>query len=272
MLDAQRAVQTLRARAKELNIDPQRIGAIGFSAGGHLCSTISTHFAELDPTSEDPIARVSSRPDFAILCYPVIVFDQPVTLKGKPTKLAGRESRTELIALLSNERQVTERTPPTFLFHTAEDTAVPVENSDRSTSSPAKNRACRRSCTSFRRDVMDWGWPRTHPALRSGLSYARMAAKDRCGDTVVLPFLVTIHAVDQTRTREQASANGVAAVDAVANRRPRDRASDGLSACFHKSAISSFLFHRFQRRIERLLESPRHAAVSCADFIGIRDF
>ncbi len=129
MLDAQRAVQTLRARAKELNIDPQRIGAIGFSAGGHLCSTISTHFAEPDTAAPDPIARVSSRPDFAILCYPVIVFDQSFTHKGSQRNLLGDNPSSELIASLSNERQVTERTPPTFLMHTAEDQSVPVENS-----------------------------------------------------------------------------------------------------------------------------------------------
>ncbi len=129
MQDAQRAVQTLRARAKELNIDPQRIGAIGFSAGGHLCSTISTHFAHGDPSSEDPVARVSSRPDFSILCYPVIVFDQNVTHKGSQRNLLGENPDPALIELLSNERQVTEKTPPTFLFHTVEDTAVPVENS-----------------------------------------------------------------------------------------------------------------------------------------------
>lgn len=128
MLDAQRAIATLRARAKELNIDPKRIGVIGFSAGGHLCSTVSTHFAEPDPTSKDPIARVSSRPDFAILCYPVIAFDKPYTHKGSQRNLLGEKPAPELIALMSNERQVTERTPPTFLFHTAEDKAVPVEN------------------------------------------------------------------------------------------------------------------------------------------------
>ena len=129
MQDAQRAIQTLRARAKELNVDPERIGAIGFSAGGHLCSTISTHFDEGDPSSDDPIAKVSSRPDFAILCYPVIAFGKEFTHKGSQRNLIGSEPRPELIELLSNERQVTGRTPPTFLFHTVEDKAVPVENS-----------------------------------------------------------------------------------------------------------------------------------------------
>lgn len=129
MQDAQRAVQTLRARAIELNIDPTRIGAIGFSAGGHLCSTISTHFENGDKSSDDPIRRVSSRPDFSILCYPVIAFDQQITHQGSQRNLLGEDPDPALIELLSNERQVTQQTPPTFLFHTMEDKVVPVENS-----------------------------------------------------------------------------------------------------------------------------------------------
>ncbi len=129
MLDAQRAIQTLRARAKELNLDPNRIGVIGFSAGGHLCSTVSTHFAEPNPVSTDPIARVSSRPDFAILCYPVIAFDQPFTHRGSQTNLLGENPDPALVKHLSNEQQVSDQTPPTFLFHTVEDKAVPVQNS-----------------------------------------------------------------------------------------------------------------------------------------------
>jgi acetyl esterase/lipase len=128
MLDAQRAVQTLRARAGELNLDPNRIGVIGFSAGGHLGSTISTHLAEPLASSPDSIARVSSRPDFAILCYPVIVFDKSSTHRGSQRNLLGEDPDPALIALLSNERQVSSQTPPTFLFHTGEDQAVPVEN------------------------------------------------------------------------------------------------------------------------------------------------
>jgi acetyl esterase/lipase len=129
MLDAQRAIQTLRARSQEWNIDPNRIGVIGFSAGGHLCSTVSTHFAETDPDSPDPIARVSSRPDFAILCYPVIVFEKGHTHRGSQRNLLGPDPDPQLVESLSNERQVTDRTPPTFLFHTAQDQAVPAQNS-----------------------------------------------------------------------------------------------------------------------------------------------
>ncbi len=129
MLDAQRAIQTLRANAQQWNIDPRRIGVIGFSAGGHLCSTVSTHFAKVDESSADPIARVSSRPDFAILAYPVIGFDKPYTHRGSQRNLLGENPDPELVQSLSNEQQVSEQTPPTFLFHTVADKAVPVENS-----------------------------------------------------------------------------------------------------------------------------------------------
>ncbi|MDG2221584.1 MAG: alpha/beta hydrolase [Rubripirellula sp.] len=129
MMDAQRAIQTLRARAKELNLDPNRIGVIGFSAGGHLCSTVSTHFAESKPNSLDLIARASSRPDFAILCYPVIAFDQSFTHRGSQRNLLGENPDPELVTLLSNEQQVSASTPPSFLFHTVEDKVVSAKNS-----------------------------------------------------------------------------------------------------------------------------------------------
>ncbi|MCG8650392.1 MAG: alpha/beta hydrolase [Pirellulales bacterium] len=129
MLDAQRAIQTLRAEAERWNLDPNRIGVIGFSAGGHLASTVSTHFAEPDSGSADPIAHVSSRPNFSILCYPVIAFGKPYTHKGSQRNLIGADPDPELLVSLSNERQVSEQTPPTFLFHTAADKVVPVQNS-----------------------------------------------------------------------------------------------------------------------------------------------
>lgn len=129
MIDAQHAIQTMRAQAKELNLDPNRIGVIGFSAGGHLCSTVSTHFTAGDPASDDPIARVSSRPNFSILCYPVVGLGKPYTHKGSQRNLLGSDPDLELVKSLSNEGQVTKETPPTFLFHTGKDTAVPVDNS-----------------------------------------------------------------------------------------------------------------------------------------------
>jgi acetyl esterase/lipase len=129
MLDAQRAIQTLRARAGQWNVDPNRVGVLGFSAGGHLASTVSTKFAKLDLESVDPVARFSSRPDFCILCYPVIGFGKPYTHRGSQNNLLGKDAVAELVASLSNEDQVSEQTPPTFLFHTAEDKVVPAENS-----------------------------------------------------------------------------------------------------------------------------------------------
>ncbi|RCS44692.1 alpha/beta hydrolase [Bremerella cremea] len=127
--DAQRAIRTVRARAEEYNLDPKRIGIMGFSAGGHLASSAGTHFDKGNPDSKDPVEQVSSRPDFMILCYPVIAFDKPYTHKGSQRNLLGDDAPAELVAEMSSERQVTAETPPTFLFHTTEDTAVPPQNS-----------------------------------------------------------------------------------------------------------------------------------------------
>ncbi len=127
--DAQRALRTVRRRAGELHLDPARIGILGFSAGGHLASTAGTRFDQGDPTAEDPIDRVGCRPDFMILCYPVIAFGEPFTHTGSQRNLIGDNASQELIVSLSNEKQVTPATPPTFLFHTDEDTAVPPDNS-----------------------------------------------------------------------------------------------------------------------------------------------
>jgi len=129
MQDAQRAIRTVRARAKEFGVDPSRIGVLGFSAGGHLASTTATHFDKGNPEAEDPIERVSCRPDFAVLCYPVIAFDEPFTHKGSQRNLLGEDADAELVKRFSNEKQVTSETPPTFLWHTNEDRGVPPENS-----------------------------------------------------------------------------------------------------------------------------------------------
>ena len=127
--DAQRAIRTVRARGDEWGIRPERIGVMGFSAGGHLASTAGTHFDAGRPVAEDPIERVSCRPDFMILCYPVIAFDEPFTHRGSQRNLIGEDPDPELVRSLSNEKQVTAETPPTFLFHTDEDKGVPAENS-----------------------------------------------------------------------------------------------------------------------------------------------
>jgi acetyl esterase/lipase len=127
--DAQRAIRTVRARATEWHLDPARIGIMGFSAGGHLAATASTSFDSGKATAADPIERASSRPDFAILAYPVITLTEPWTHQGSKTMLLGENADTALARSLSLETRVTAQTPPTFLFHTNADTTVPVENS-----------------------------------------------------------------------------------------------------------------------------------------------
>jgi len=127
--DAQRAIRTVRAKAAEYRVATDRIGIMGFSAGGHLASTAGTHFDAGDASAADPIDRVSSRPDFLVLGYPVISFTTPYTHKGSLQNLLGDNPDPKLVESLSNELQVTAQTPPTFLFHTTADATVPVENS-----------------------------------------------------------------------------------------------------------------------------------------------
>lgn len=125
--DAARAIRTVRARAAEWGLDPERVGILGFSAGGHLASTAGTHFDVGKSDATDPVERVSSRPSVMILIYPVITLREK-THAGSKRNLLGENPTPELVALLSNEEQVTKETPPTFLVHTLTDTAVPVEN------------------------------------------------------------------------------------------------------------------------------------------------
>lgn len=129
LADAQRAIRHVRANAGQLNVSPRRIGIMGFSAGGHLASTAATHFDSGKPESEDPVERVSSRPDYAILGYPVISMIEEYGHAGSRQRLLGDNFDSQLAEFLSNEKQVTKETPPCFLFHTGEDAAVPVENS-----------------------------------------------------------------------------------------------------------------------------------------------
>jgi acetyl esterase/lipase len=127
--DAQRAIRTLRGRAKEWSLDPNRIGILGFSAGGHLASSAATHFNENFYEAKDDIDKASCRPDFAVLIYPVITMLPPYTHRGSVQNLLGANPDKELLEKLSNETQITPQTPPTFLVSTWEDTAVPAENS-----------------------------------------------------------------------------------------------------------------------------------------------
>jgi enterochelin esterase family protein len=126
--DAQRAVRLVRANAAKWHINPERIGIWGFSAGGHLASTAATHFDDGKPNGPDDVERVGCRPDFLILCYPVVSMNAPPTHGGSRHNLIGDHPDQQLVDLLSNEKQVTSRTPPTFIFQTDEDKAVPAEN------------------------------------------------------------------------------------------------------------------------------------------------
>ena len=129
MKDAARGVRLLRANAREWGVDAGRIGALGFSAGGHLASTILTHFDEGEPGSSDPVARFRSRPDFGVLVYPVITMVGRYSHAGCRENLLGEAPPPGLVSLLSNERQVTTRTPRVFMVHGSDDAGVPVENS-----------------------------------------------------------------------------------------------------------------------------------------------
>lgn len=129
LVDAQRSIRLVRAKAKEYHVHPDRIGIWGFSAGGHIASTAGTHFDDGDPRASDPIDSVSSRPDFMILTYPVISLSAPFVQKMPKLAMLGTNPDPKLMTALSNEKQVTSRTPPTFLFHSHEDTGVPAENS-----------------------------------------------------------------------------------------------------------------------------------------------
>jgi len=131
MGDAQRALRLVRSRAAEFAIAPDRIGMMGFSAGGHLTSTAGTHFDRGVPDARDPVERAGSRPDFLILGYPAISFDPSIAHATSLRNLLGDRPDPRLLDELSTDRHVTADTPPTFLFHTTADATVPVENSVR---------------------------------------------------------------------------------------------------------------------------------------------
>jgi acetyl esterase/lipase len=136
--DAQQAIRFVRSNAKVFGIDKNKIGIMGFSAGGHLASTAATHFTfKADASNTD---TVSVRPDFAILIYPVISFDSTITHKGSRNNLIGATASTEKTDFFSNELQVTSATPPSFLVHAGDDGSVPVDNSLRYYQACIKNK------------------------------------------------------------------------------------------------------------------------------------
>jgi len=124
--DAQEAMRIIRRHAEEWKIDPKKVGVIGFSAGGHLASTISTHYAEKVYDVKD---NTSARPDFSLLIYPVVSMDTLVTHRGSRNNLLGLKPGDDLVRRFSNELQITADTPPAFLVHSSDDDAVPVMNS-----------------------------------------------------------------------------------------------------------------------------------------------
>lgn len=125
--DAARGLRMVRSLARRDGLDPARVGIMGSSAGGHLASTLLTHFDSGQADAADPIERESSRPDVGILCYPVISLGE-FTHQGSKNNLLGENPPEDLVQFFSNEQQVTAHTPPCFIWHTAEDPAVPVEN------------------------------------------------------------------------------------------------------------------------------------------------
>jgi len=129
LLDAQRAIRTVRANAGNWNIDPAKLGVMGFSAGGHLAATAGTLFDAGNPKATDPVDKLSCRPDFVILVYPVITMLGEKTSKGTRDNLLGPNPTPELLERFSCEKQVTAGTPPMFITHSIRDTGVPVENS-----------------------------------------------------------------------------------------------------------------------------------------------
>jgi len=131
MRDVQRAMQHVRHHAKDWGLQRDKIGVLGFSAGGHLASTATVHHVRSPLYGKNKLNAVSSRPDFAILVYPVISMREGVTHGGSRRNLLGPEPDEALVALMSNDEQVTHNTPPTLLVHSRDDKAVPIENSTR---------------------------------------------------------------------------------------------------------------------------------------------
>lgn len=130
LMDVQRAIRLVRGHAAEWNVDPSKVGVVGFSAGGHLASTVSTHFDTGNPRSNDPVERLGCRPDFALLVYPVISSEAQIAHHGSFANLLGPTPDPALLRSLSNETQVTADTPQSVLVHALDDKGVPPQNSE----------------------------------------------------------------------------------------------------------------------------------------------
>lgn len=130
MTDVQRAIQLVRSNAEKWDIDPGRIGVMGFSAGGHAASTATVNHIAADAQADDPVRRVGSRPDFAVLVYPVITMEMPLTHAGSRKSPLGPDPDEETVNQASSHKHVTQQTPPTLLVHSKDDTAVPIKNSE----------------------------------------------------------------------------------------------------------------------------------------------
>lgn len=128
MGDGQRAMRWVRANAGRYGVDPRRVGVLGFSAGGHMAATVSTHWDSGAPGAADSVDRKGCRPDWSILAYPVITMDASFTHMGSRENLLGKTPSQKLVDSLSNEKQVTSTTPPAFIFHAKDDNVVPVKN------------------------------------------------------------------------------------------------------------------------------------------------
>jgi len=182
--DVNRAIRMVRHHAGEWGIDPRRVGVLGFSAGGHEASTAATHY-DTGKQDGDAIDKQSCRPEVAILIYPVITMTDPHTHKGSRNNLLGKDPDAKLIELMSNEKQVTKDTPPTFLVHSSDDKVVPIENSLLFAEALAKH-GVPFTLVSFKTGAHGYGmgkppetiaWPAQCQAWLAGLKFFEPAAK-----------------------------------------------------------------------------------------------
>lgn len=187
--DVSRAMRIVRLRAKEWNLDEKRLGILGFSAGGHLASTLGTHFDSGKSDSLDAIERMNSRPDLMILIYPVITMGE-FTHQGSKKNLLGENPTENLIKLYSNELQITKETPPTFLVHTTTDATVPFENSMMFVSALRKN-GVPVEFHLYEKGPHGFGLAPNDPVLASW--------KERCADWLKLHGFITRNPVNSTK-------------------------------------------------------------------------